>query len=303
MARCNDPLIQAALDLAWSHWTGLGVRGVAPLPETAVDPEALVYFTAVVVEHDPRLRDEVADWWRRFQRHVSRPRLTRLGRVFEPEVVARFTALEAHVRGLTRTSGKSRLDRLDHPARTLLRLRCAFGTNARAELLLALLTQWRDSAGATALALSEVGYGKRNVALVLDDLRLAGLVVTASDANRALYRLADADTLRELLNPVPAVSGRWHVRLPIVAAFVELAGRLRGKDPRVQAVEARKLLARHERRVAALGVKPPHDAPAELYWDRLQTWLVEDLLAVVQEPSRRIPRMIEGRGSARTSRS
>src|SRR5262245_6470277 len=142
VARAKERLIQAALDLAWSQWTGLGVRGTAAAPETAVDPEALIYLTSSLATYDPRLRDEAADWWRRFQHHVSRPRLGRLAQQFDPQVVSAFEALEASMATRPTTSGKSRLDRLDHPARALLRLRCVFGANARAEILHALLTQW-----------------------------------------------------------------------------------------------------------------------------------------------------------------
>lgn len=87
MVRAREQLIEAALDLAWSHWTGLGVRGTAVPPDSAIDPEALIYLTASLAAYDPRLRDEAADWWTRFQRHVSLPRLSHLEKKLDPHVV------------------------------------------------------------------------------------------------------------------------------------------------------------------------------------------------------------------------
>jgi hypothetical protein len=285
-------IVEASLDLAWSHWTGLGVRGTATPPETAVDPEALLCFSAALFEHDPRLRDEVIDWCRQFRDRLSRPRLTRLRGAFEPSITAKLESFEKLLIEDSRASGKSRLDHLDLPARALLRLRCAFGASARAELLLALLTQWPDSAGPTAHELSEVGYSKRNVALMLDDLVLAGLVATSIDANRVRYRLVDAAALRRLLGRLPETSGRWHRRLPIIASFVELAGRIAHKSPEIQAIEARRVLQSHMHSITTLGLREPEVELAQDYWRSLQSWLVGVLMT---EPrTRRLRRMIEG---------
>ena len=81
----------------------------------------------------------------------------------------------------------------------------------------------RPDDGLTALALSEVGYSKRNIAFVLEELRMAGIVVSTSEGNRARYRLTDHAALERVLGPIPSAPGRWHFRLPIIAAFVELA--------------------------------------------------------------------------------
>ena len=47
------PLIEASLNLAWSHWGALGIRGMTQPPNSAVDPEALLYLTACLAEYDP----------------------------------------------------------------------------------------------------------------------------------------------------------------------------------------------------------------------------------------------------------
>jgi len=289
------PLIEASLNLAWSHWSALGVRGVAQPPSSAVDPEALIYLTACLVEHDPRLQDEVADWWGQYARYISRPRMNALASRFGEKVTAKLADLEARLRS-ARSTGKSRLDHLSTPARSLLRLRCAVGANARAEVLLELLTRRaQPEDGLTVLALSEVGYSKRNIAFVLADLVMAGIVISASEGNRVRFRLADPVGLERVLRPVPLTPGRWHFRLPVLAAFVELAGRLRDRDAVVQGIEARKTLDASMPNLVASGISGSGpNAIAETYWPALQRWLIDNVIADDSDSVHRIPSMLEG---------
>lgn len=296
MSPDKDRLIDASLDLAWSHWVGLGVRGTATPPDTAVDPEALLYFTAFLVEYDPRLREEVADWWSKYESHVSRSRLSALEARFGERAATQLDALMDALRSARRTSGKSRLDHLATPARSLLRMRCAFGANARAEVLLELLMRGSDpDEGLTVLALSSLGYSKRNIAFVVDDLVMAGLLVATTEGNRVRYRLADAEGLERVLHPLPPAAGRWEFRLPILTTFLELGDRLRGRDAVVQGIEARKTLDRVRTLLVAAGLDGPSTATiAETYWPELQRWLIESVAAEHADSTRGIKGMIEG---------
>ena len=298
MTPARPPIIEAALTLAWSHWTGLGVRGAVTAPDCAVDPESLIYLTAALAEFDPRLWNEAGDWWARFSDHLSGSRMNHLGARFgdrlQREVNTRAAVSMAAGLVAARPS-KARLDDLRHPARSLLRLRCAFGTSARAEIMLALLTDLRDaSEGATALTLAEVGYSKRNVAAVLQDLTMAGLIVARPDVNRVRYHLAQPDALRRLLAPIPRLWGRWYLRMPPIARFVDLAARLRGKDALLQAVEARALLTKEHRALLALGLEPPWIATAEAYWDGVQRWLINDVIRLPDSDLRQLPGQLVG---------
>jgi len=292
----KDLLIESSLNLAWSHWTALGVRGTAPAPSTAIDPEALLYLTACLVECDARLRDEAADWWIRYEHHISRARLRGLRRRFSEQIASKLDALLELLHTKTRTSGKSRLEHLNTPARSLLRMRCVFGASARAEVLLELLTR-RElmENGLTALALSEVGYSKRNIAFILDDLVMGGILIATSEGNRTRYRLADPDGLERVLRPLPSVSGGWHFRLPILATFVELAKRLRDRDAVVQGIEARKTFDTMTSNIvrARITTSIP-TAIAETYWPELQRWLIDNVIADEGDSGHRIARMIEG---------
>lgn len=297
MHRASSPLIGAALDLAWSHWTGLGVRGAIAAPDCAVDPEALIYLTAALADIDPRLWEEATSWWDEFSEHLSPARLSRLAAAFDQATQARVAMHRSRPtarRGESHPS-KSRLDDLEHPARTLLRLRCAFGASARAEILLALLTDWGDAKeGVTALTLSEIGYSKRNVAVVLDDLAMAGIVIRTPDANRTRYRVARTEALRSLLAPVPRLGGRWQRRMPLIARLVALSTRLRDKDALIQAVEARKLITEQQRELAALGLGLPRGSAAETYWDDVQRWAIDDVIRTAGNDLRELPGQLVG---------
>lgn len=307
MPSANGRLLEVSLNLAWSHWVGLGVRGSGLPPRTAVDPEALLYFTSAVGVHDPRLLGEVEDWWSRYERYVSRTRLNALANRFGPLAGPNLDAHLLSFKREKRTSGKSRLDHLATPARSLLRLRTAFGVNARAEILLELLTRrTQHTQGLTALALSQVGYSKRNIALVLDDLVMSGIIVAAHEGNRARYSLADPEGLERVLRPLPRSVGGWHLRLPVLAAFVELEHRLRNRDAVVQGIEARKTLERLRPMISAAGLPGlTQTAIAETYWPELQRWLVETVATEAVDDSRSLPGMIEGewvRGSQEPNR-
>ena len=293
VARSSDALVEASLDLAWSHWVGLGVRGVARAPDTAVDLEALLCFSTYVMQHDPRLGGEVADWWQQFHHHVSEPRLKAVARRFSEE---QWHAARIALASVKSPSGKSRLDRLDTPARSMLRLRAVFGANARAEILLEMLTHSpQDDHGWTALALSEIGYSKRNVALILEDLVLGGILATVAEGNRLRYHITNRRALAEALDPLPLSSGRWHLRLPIVAQFLELSSKLRDRDAVVQGIEAQKLFARVRPVIVGLGIRAQvPNTDVSIYWETLQRWLVDNLFKEREDSRRHIMGMIEG---------
>lgn len=191
-------------------------------------------------------------------------------------------------------SNKSRLDRLDTPARSMLRLRSAFGANARAEIILEMLTH-HTTDGTTALALSLLGYTKRNTALVLESLVMAGILSSRREGNRVHFQVVDRVGLARVLRPLPASSGRWHLRLPLVAAFVRLALQLRGRDAVIQAVEGRKLATKLKLETLALNAPlTGSDAAAATYWPALQRWIIQNLMLEQPDARRRITGMIDG---------
>jgi hypothetical protein len=279
---------EAAIALAWSHWTALGVSGVVPPPDTAVDPEALILLTAVIADHDPRLRDEALDWCVQFgKQFIAAGRMRTLSRSLDAEAAARCHVFAATVNAAAGThwpsdsakaralspSGKSRLSRLDTPQRALLRVRCAFGMTARAEVLLSMLTQWNPSNHVKASSFVELGYGKTAAATTLDELTLAGITSRRTIGNANAYQLRRPGELKKLLEPLPVRQGDWHLRLILLIAAVRLEEVLAKKSPIVQSVEARKFVEARTQVLARLSLEPPAIADPRQYWEQLRGWL------------------------------
>lgn len=255
-----------ALEVAWSLWSELGVRGVVRgrHNQWSIDPEPLIVFTADLGDRDPRLRDESLDWCIQYERYVSRARLRAILRRADTSTRTEFGAYAATLSehtgrswpGATRPlryqpSGRSRLTPLTRPALIRLRLRALFGVGARAEILHAFLA--RPTAQATGAELARLtGYTKRNVTDELERLELAGLLQVAAPSNHFLYRLHDRDALLAFAGERPRVFPNWEPLLRVVTALLHGVSAIETAAPTVQAIEL-------EKRVAELG-PDLHDA-------------------------------------------
>jgi hypothetical protein len=72
-------LNQGLLDFAWRQWSQLGVSStVTGNDNWAADPEALILFTLGIARRDPRLFDEMLDWFALNQKILSMQRLRNL---------------------------------------------------------------------------------------------------------------------------------------------------------------------------------------------------------------------------------
>jgi hypothetical protein len=153
------------------------------------------------------------------------------------------------------------------------------GISARVEILHTLLTTHSQSHWMKAAAFTELGYGKRNLAEILDDLSLGGVVVVRRIDNSNGYRLSDASLLRKLLAPIALRSGRWHLRLPLLARCAVHERRTAGKDPLVRSVEIKRLLDEIKPTLALLELEPPAPTDPKRYADEIAAWLVEHVIA------------------------
>lgn len=231
-----------AVELAWRHWTALGVRGVAPAPTVAIDLEALIAFTPAIAAADPRLADEARDWCARIARgQVAVARLKQIARRFPSHDDLDLPAI-AIAAALGRppelaTSGKSAEPVLANPALLQLRARHAFGGGTRADLLVTLLRRHDERGGARVAELTGDGATKRNTQLLLDELTAAGLVERLDTGNTARYRLVRAKALAELLAPIPATLVSWPERLTIAARLLDVATQTASRSATTRAVE------------------------------------------------------------------
>lgn len=295
--RSSGPLVELALDLAWRQWSSLGVAGdVRQGGNAIIDPEALIIFTGEIGGRDPRLRDEALDWCIAFGASiVSVSRMKNIRAMFTGEAADRFLAsvnnassarwpvAKNAVPWAVARSGKSRLPRAEkEPALSRLQLRALFGVTARAEILLALLTDHANrNRFVSAAELQFVGYSKRNVALVLEELERASLLQRRSVGNQVRYRLAKAHQLEQLAPCVAtAVLVRWDLILAALARALEVFDHAAGARSAVASVEASKLVTSLRPTWDALGLQPP--APVRgrehEYHGEVVDWLANSLV-------------------------
>jgi hypothetical protein len=81
---------QGFLEFAWRQWAQVGVSAnVVGFDRWAIDPEALILFTIVVAQRDPRLFDEILDWLASNRRLLTTQRLRNLAARFpvDPRLV------------------------------------------------------------------------------------------------------------------------------------------------------------------------------------------------------------------------
>jgi len=283
------------LDLLWSLWTELGVRGTSRNHrDVAIPPEELVLLTSYVSHLDPRLRDESLDWCVRYCSYVATARLRSLFKQASEELQVAFSRYAATVNRMVGTrwptkgdvnpwkvkpGGKSRLSDLNRPALLHLRLRALFGTGARADVVAAFLS--RRSSSLSVADVSEIGYTKRNIANVLDSLTTAGLLRVSKKRNQLRYTMAKPEPMEVLVEPLPGRFPRW---LPLINLLVGLLSFFKRPDhmaPAVQGVEAVSFLREVDGELASLELDPPDlgHQPQEA-WGRLARWAATNVFTL-----------------------
>lgn len=276
----SDQLQKQAIELAWRHWTALGVAGVAPRPEHAIDLEALIAFTPFIAAADPRLERECLDWCVRIgPNNVSISRLRQIVRLM-PERgdaialdLARIMIETASGRRLRpKLSHKSRSPRLDHPSLIQLRSRRIFGVSARADLVVALVTRARNAEAGRSSAILPVGYTKRTVALIIDDLVDAGILEKLVISQAASYKPLKVAPLRALLAPLPEKTPSWPERFALVAAILETWRTFGARAPTTYAIELAKVLDKLRPLAARIGEKPPIIGRPQAILAALERW-------------------------------
>lgn len=294
MASPSQRLRELAIDVGWRQWATLGIsadRDQAQQSNTVIDPEALILFTAVLGDADPRLRDESTDWCIRYgTRLISKSRLKNLRRsALGADLIDEYLSTvnassrtrwpvggtDAASREL-RSSAKSRLPKLRESAPLLrLHLRAIFGVTARAEVLLGFLTTRPHGRFLTASEFAFAAYSKRNIALVLDDLALSELLSERQLGNRLGFRL---DRFSELSQLVPAANTatftRWDVRLRVLSNLLLFATRTEAKQATVRSVEAVRFADDSYADLCLLDLSPPAVENPEEYWDIFVDWAV-----------------------------
>lgn len=253
--------VDAALALAWSLWTELGVPGPRRDHERwAVDPERLIVFTASLDAEDPRLGDLAISWVASHGSRVSRGRLDAAAEEMGVEGAAAafldevFAALRPGVEPSGARTRRPIVLPADRPALLRLRVRALLGMDARAEVLATMLGEparwWRVS------EFDDAGVTRRHVARSLDELTVAGVVRERSVGRVRQVRLGSVAEWRRLLGD----EGLFHPPWRSVFAWMSLAvacGELAELGPASRRVAAARLSVEVVSVAAELGLELP----------------------------------------------
>lgn len=293
-------LRQALLGRAWAQWIALGVDAVGEADTAVVDPEALVALTAELGDVDARLRDVSTDWCITYGRYVNGSRLRQISRELgtPPEAIGEYVATVASAGGPTwpmatrprpdyTPRGKARLESADSLPRLRIRLRAAFGVNARADVLAALLAEPRTGLSVADIA-RRTRFTKPNVAFAVDALLLAGLLEARSVGNERRVLLAERGEL------LPGLRRRveqpdWAARFRVALEVIRFADHGDGMSPTVRSVEARSVVQRLLATIQSERLpRPDLDTPGEQFGRAFDQWVGELSLslAAVGRPGR-----------------
>jgi hypothetical protein len=295
MTKLGSSLQGALLNRAWIQWTALGVEATAERDEAVVDPEALIALTAELADADARLRDLSIDWCVAYGRYVNGSRLKQVvGELGTPApLIGTLVATVAEAGGpawpmatAARTDyqrrNKARMETAVPPARLRIRLRAAFGVNARADILATLLAASPHELSTADLARA-ARFTKANIASAVDALVLSGLVTERWAGNeRRLSLQPNVPILAGLVPPVAQPD--WVTRFGICLAVWRFESREFGSSL-VRAVDGRRLVDELLPRLLADGAPLPSlNEPAEAFERALDRWIVS-LVDWLRQPS------------------
>jgi len=272
MQRYSKKIDMLLLDLAWSFWTELGVRaeGRENHHDFLIDLEALILLTTVLAEVDARLRDESLDWCAKYHRFVSTTRLKTVAKMLSPEAEDSFSLYSVTLNSISRASWPTLVDKqplavslshksvlrpLKSPALMNIRARSIFGTGGRADVITFFLMH--SSSNFSALDLSMIGYSKRNIAEILDELCLGGILNKMLVGNQQRYYAIKNERLSGILNPIPRYAPAWPLILEIIVKIRESVRRAEGKTDTLRAIEIRNVMALLEPKLNRLKLALP----------------------------------------------
>lgn len=219
--------------IAWNSWRELGIAGTERFYENClILPEELIILTAIIAQHDPRLRAEALDWSSRYHQCISVSRLRALLKNIDPDIMHSFSQFAADINSVSsakwpsnersinfahKLSGKSFMLTLEQPSLLMLRLRNLFGPGAKADILTHIMT--RNEIQFSASDLSEVGYSKRSLISALDQLATSGILVVTNVRNKKNYEIRKPKELQVIIGQIPKIAPPWIKILRVMMAI------------------------------------------------------------------------------------
>jgi hypothetical protein len=274
----------ALLNRAWIQWAALGVDATVERDDAVVDPEALIALTAELGDADARLRDLSTDWCVAFGRYVNGARLKQVSRELgtPDDAIGQYVATVAAAGGPAWPMAtqprpdyvrreKARFDSASSRPRLRIRLRAAFGVNARADILAALLAASPNGLNAADLA-RNTRFTKPSVASALDALLLAGLVTARPVANERRFTVPPMVPILPGLRP-PVPQADWVATFGVALGVLRFESR-NAMSTTVRAIEARRLVNSLAARISTEGMPMPYlDAVGDEFGVAFDKWV------------------------------
>jgi hypothetical protein len=248
----STSLRAASIDRIAAGWTALGGQLEGDPDATLVDPEALIAATAELARVEDRILGVALDWCVAYGDAVNSSRLRRIARAMNvTTALSSFAAALSAAGGPTWSAGagaatpmaaslrgKVAVRDLSAPARLVWRLRSAFGVNARADILALLLSCPAGTEMRVVDIARRTGFSKRNAALAIESMRLAGVVETDRKGNSDRVALPVDSPLRAFL-PRPVAAPDWIARWTVASEVLRLDERLASAPDGAVIVEER----------------------------------------------------------------
>ena len=221
--------------MLWRQWSALGIQSHIRRTDFPIDIEALLISTFKIAPNDKRLFHAMLEWLEINRSFVSLSRIKSILKVFTPESADKqyFKYTDLLIQILKEGSFKSDMiqDNTDHPYYEILReysrrsivqempfnnnqliqlkLRGIFGVNARADIILYLLSERKQNANKIA---KEIYYDQKIVHRVLKNWEMSEFVRGERSANEILYSLNN----QSLLRGVGRAKNRGYIDHPFV---------------------------------------------------------------------------------------
>lgn len=277
---------EALAELAWSLWNELGVSGNRQWHQHClISLEELIILTVMIADFDPRLRDEALEWCSKNHHYVSITRLKTLIKEMDEKVAAAFSVFAATINAIVPAHWpvfskvnplkfsprrEYELPNLKIPSLLQLQLRALFGVGARADLFAFLLIA--DVTDFTASDAARIGYSKRSVADLLDNLVLAGVLEASFTSNQKKYSLKDPRFLRSMIRDLPKTVPAWDIIIQFLVAAREIIMDSHGENLPTKIVKFQNIIKIAQKRLHL--TPPPVQSDLEVYWKNLSEWLL-----------------------------
>jgi len=130
--------------------------------------------------------------------------------------------------------------------------------------------------GITSLAVPIFGYSKRNLAEILTELWLSGLVDLSLVRNQQRYRLLKREELLKILRPLPKYIPSWRHIIEVIIPMRACLQKIKNSSESTQMIEIQNLLISMHPKLKKLQiVAPSFNGDISKYMNSFNQWLID----------------------------